>query len=152
MYVKVTNNSVEKYPYSIAELKIDNPNTSFPDVISSELLAEWNVFSVRTTHQPDHNFRTQNVKEISPQLIDGEWTQSWIVEDASESEINQRRLDAENNIRSERNQKLAETDWIVTKSLELNQLIPENYVSYRQALRDITQQETFPWHVDWPIL
>jgi len=152
MYVKVNNNSVEKYPYSIAELKIDNPQTSFPDVISSELLAEWNVFSVRTTHQPDHNFRTQNVKEINPQLIDGEWTQSWIVEDASESEINQRRLDAENNIRSERNQKLEETDWIVTKSLELNQSIPENYVSYRQALRDITQQETFPWHVDWPIL
>lgn len=49
-----------------------------------------------------------------------------------------------------RNQLLAETDWIVTKSLELGEAVPDEWKQYRQALRDIPTQPNFPDDIEWP--
>ena len=50
------------------------------------------------------------------------------------------------NLRNERDRLLSETDWMalsdVTMSTEMQ--------SYRQALRDITDQAGFPYSVTWP--
>jgi len=53
-------------------------------------------------------------------------------------------------VRSSRNTKLVETDWIVIKNLELNANIPGVWEVYRQALRDIPAQTGFPWAITWP--
>ena len=53
-------------------------------------------------------------------------------------------------VRSERDSLLASTDWIVTKSLEAGVAVPTEYSTYRQALRDITDQSGFPEDVVWP--
>jgi hypothetical protein len=55
------------------------------------------------------------------------------------------------NIRASRDQLLKDTDWIVTKSVETNTLVPVAWSTYRQALRDITRQDGFPWNVQWPV-
>ena len=52
MYVKVTNGVVEKYPYSIGDLRKDNSNTSFPANPSNEIQAEWGVYPVIDTPEP----------------------------------------------------------------------------------------------------
>lgn len=44
-------------------------------------------------------------------------------------------------LRAERNLKLSETDWVVTKYAERGQATPAEWVQYRQALRDITKQQ-----------
>ena len=49
-------------------------------------------------------------------------------------------------VRSQRNNLLAETDWM---ALSDNTLTPE-WAAYRQALRDITEQAGFPENVTWP--
>jgi len=49
-------------------------------------------------------------------------------------------------VREERDQKLAETDWW---ALSDNTMTVEQ-ASYRQALRDITDQAGFPHSVTWP--
>lgn len=51
-------------------------------------------------------------------------------------------------VRSERNTKLAETDWTQAKDIADN--ISSAWAPYRQALRDITSQAGFPWEVQWP--
>ena len=53
-------------------------------------------------------------------------------------------------LRKERTQKLAETDWVVTKYTELGQPIPSEWATYRQALRDITDTYTSQFDVVWP--
>ena len=53
-------------------------------------------------------------------------------------------------LRKERATKLAETDWVVTKYTELGQPIPSEWVTYRQALRDITDTYTSQFDVVWP--
>ena len=45
-------------------------------------------------------------------------------------------------LRVERNRKLAETDWEITKHKELGTNIPTALKTYRQALRDITNDYT----------
>lgn len=53
-------------------------------------------------------------------------------------------------VRASRDTKLAETDWIVIKNLELNANIPGVWEVYRQALRDVPTQAGFPWTITWP--
>lgn len=52
-------------------------------------------------------------------------------------------------VRSQRDKLLAECDWIVTKNTEAGQPIPEAWILYRQALRDITKQSD-PDELVWP--
>lgn len=53
-------------------------------------------------------------------------------------------------VRMKRNQLLSVSDW--TQSLDIPQTTRERYASYRQALRDVPQQEGFPQQVIWPDL
>ena len=53
-------------------------------------------------------------------------------------------------LRTERNKRLAETDWVVTMHKELGTNIPAAWKTYRQALRDITDDATSLDDVTWP--
>jgi len=49
-------------------------------------------------------------------------------------------------VRSERNQLLSETDWMANSDVTMS----DEWRTYRQALRDIPSQEGFPNTVTWP--
>ena len=53
-------------------------------------------------------------------------------------------------LREVRNTKLAESDWVVTMHKELGTNIPSAMKTYRQALRDITDDATSLDDVTWP--
>ena len=53
-------------------------------------------------------------------------------------------------VRMIRNAKLAETDWVVTMHKEKGTNIPAAWKTYRQALRDITDDATSLDDVSWP--
>ena len=53
-------------------------------------------------------------------------------------------------IRAKRNQLLAETDWTQLEDSQLDEEAQAAMRAYRQALRDIPQQEGFPLSVEWP--
>jgi hypothetical protein len=84
------------YPYSVAQLKQENPQTSFPAQISDALLAEYSMFPVERTSCPAVGF-DKNVTEGQPELVDGAWKQVWIVTDASAEEHLSRVLEARAN-------------------------------------------------------
>ena len=52
-------------------------------------------------------------------------------------------------VRAERNRKLAETDWMVLPDSPLKTKLSA-ILAYRQALRDLPQQKGFPEKVSWP--
>ena len=58
------------------------------------------------------------------------------------------RTDAEkaNEIRAERDSKLAETDWTASTDVTMT----AKMTAYRQALRDVPSQTGFPTEVNWP--
>ena len=55
-----------------------------------------------------------------------------------------------NMVRTERNRKLAECDWVVTMHKEKGTNIPAAWKTYRQALRDITEGFNNNTVIIWP--
>ena len=51
-------------------------------------------------------------------------------------------------VRSERNAKLAASDWTQVADVPVDKAA---WATYRQSLRDITKQTGFPWTVEWPV-
>jgi hypothetical protein len=86
MHALIVNGSVQRYPYSFAELVQANPGTSFPAVPTDETLAQWNVYPVTTTPAPAYNPVTQNCKQINPTLQSGKWVMVWQVTSATAAE------------------------------------------------------------------
>jgi len=148
MHVLVNNGNVENYPYTIGNLRRDNPNTSFPKKPSDALLEDFGMFRVAKVDRPAYD-HTKNIAEGTPVLADGVWTQVWNVTDATAEEIAERTEAQAENVRAERDRKLADTDWTglsdTTMSAEMT--------TYRQALRDITGHANFPYleDADWPV-
>lgn len=140
MFIRLTNGTPETY--TIGQLRRDNPQTSFPKDIPTETLASFNVYPVKRTPAPQIDSKT-HLHSQDVQSVDGGWVQIW---QTVELPLDQ----AEENIRSRRDGLLQETDWIVSKSYEAGEPVPDAWVSYRQALRDITAQEGFPYSVTWP--
>lgn len=85
MYLKLNNGLIEKYPYTIGELRKDNPQVSFPSQIPNETLVEYGVFPVEAVTMPTVGF-DKNVTEGSPQNFGGTWKQVWVVSNATYEE------------------------------------------------------------------
>lgn len=88
MYIKLNKGIIDKYPYSINQLKQDNPDTSFPAEISDERLADWDVYPVTPIDYPQVDYK-KNVEEGTPELVDGVWNQVLNVTDKPQSEIDE---------------------------------------------------------------
>lgn len=154
MFVKVANEQVEKFPYTVGDLKRDNPNTSFPKNIPDDMLLSYGVVRVKTETQPEVNEHTHKVvQDQLPVYINGGWIISWSVVERNEDEKLAYKNAEESKVRSKRNKLLAETDWVVVKYSETNSVVPAEWATYRQALRDITNHTNFPYlnADDWPV-
>ena len=136
-HLKITNGQPEIY--SIGQLRRDNPNTSFPKVPSDALLADWGVYPYTVQDRPDYDQFTQTVVRTGIEQVEGVWVQGWVVEDLSVE-------DAGRNIRSHRDNLLQQTDWMALSDVTMS----PDWASYRQALRDVTAQEGYPYSVIWP--
>lgn len=142
MHIKLTDGQPQ--PYSVEQLRQDNPQVSFPSTIPANTLAEYDVYEVVTTEQPTYNDNTHNV-EPSIELVDGVWTQIWVLVAHTAEDIERQWA----NIRSERDQRLSECDWTQLSDAPLTNVETADWGSYRQALRDITTQSN-PFNIQWP--
>jgi hypothetical protein len=147
MYVLAPNQTAEIFPYSIGALRRDNPNTSFPRNPSDAVLADWNVFPVVEQSPPEYNPANQNLNQLNPTLVDGQWLQTWQVTAASAEEIAERLQLKEAEVRQQRNELLSACDWTQLPDSPADH---EAWATYRQELRDVTAQAGFPWEVVWP--
>ena len=142
MRLKLTNGTPAKY--TLGQLRRDNPQTSFPKLIPDDMLASYDVYPYTRPIAPEYD-------SLTARLVDGVFEQDTVGNWSLPYVIEQQPLEqAERNIRSRRDGLLQETDWIVARAYERGEPVPANWVSYRQALRDITSQAGFPYSVEWP--
>ena len=147
MFAKITNGVVDKFPYTVGDLRRDNPNTSFPRQIPVETMASHGMVGVLQREAPAHSPLTHFVEYASvPVLEDGWWVLLPTVQEFSAEQIAERSATEASSVRSTRSMLLAETDWTALTDVTMS---PEMAV-YRQALRDITLQPGFPHDVSWP--
>ena len=83
MYIKIPG---AIYPYSVGELKKDNPGTCFPRTPSIEMLAEFGVYPVKAISQPEYDSLTHDCIEGQPAQVGAQWVQTWQVIPVSEEE------------------------------------------------------------------
>lgn len=139
MYAKTVNGLSVQYPYTIAQFRRDNPDTSFPEEISDTVLGTYGVYPVIELEAPSYDSKVQDIVPGTPVLNGDEWQVNYSISNKPEDE-------AESNVIVYRDCILAETDHLT---------LPENKLStematYRQALKDITSQAGFPFNVNWP--
>lgn len=145
-YVKLdTNGAVERYPYTLTDLRRSTPNTSFPLQIDDETAAAYNCFPVTPAEPPAYD-PAVNVERTAVRR-QGAWVEEWVSTPATPSEITARTEAKAADVRSERNDRLAECDWTVLPDAPVDSTA---WTQYRQELRDVTAQSGFPWAVTWP--
>ena len=153
MYAKIQNNKIDKFPYSETDLKKENPSTSFPinPLENTELREAFDVVEVQENPQPDFNVQTHKCIGKNPELKNGTYTQKWETKAKTSAETAQDDSNRWAEVRNQRNRKLQETDWQMTKALETGE-DASDLRNYRQKLRDIPQDQANPFSITWPEL
>lgn len=145
---------------TISQFKASYPNTSFPKQITNDILNSYGYDPVlngaaATVTAPYGVSTRDGVEEIN-----GQWFTRFVAgpiftdidggETAAEQEAAYRaRIDAEvaGLVRTERNKKLADTDWT---QLADSSADAAAWATYRTALRDLPTTDGFPHNTTWP--
>jgi len=149
MHAKITNGTVDTYPYNVGQLRRDNPNTSFPKQIPDDMLESYGIMPVIFEDAPSIDDRTQKAEQASsPSLVDGAWTIGWTTSSKTAEETQDWDDRAAASNRGQRDGLLAETDFYALSDVTMSDAM----TIYRQALRDITSHKNWPdlSESDWP--
>ena len=139
MYVKVNADGTTVFPYTASDFRSENPKTSFPSEIPEEILNSFGVYVVEVSAVPDFDTLTHELSWELSKKTSTRWLKQWVAKPLPEDEAARR-------VRGLRTKILAETDWSALSDVTMS----DEMRSYRQALRDITEQEGFPHSVSWP--
>jgi hypothetical protein len=137
-YVKVIDGKPSIY--SLGQLRLENPQISFPDEIPDGTLADYGVFPYTRPDIPIFDWYTEQVEDGEfKQDGDRKWVQPYVVTLLP-------RDTAELNVRMSRNKLLSSTDWMALSDVTMS----AEWATYRQSLRDVTGQTGFPYGIVWP--
>jgi len=96
---------------------------------------------------PDEKFVGSTFTIRENEVAETKQWRKYTVEEKQEIEVQKAKQ-----TRSERNQKLKDSDWTQVLDAPLNEQGKNSWTVYRQALRDVPSQQGFPWNVTWPTL
>ena len=100
-------------------------------------------FSMRSgVEQVDGKWYTKHV--LGPVFVDNEEATAAEQEAAYKA---QKDAEQAKSVREQRTQKLKDCDWTQVLDAPVDK---DAWAAYRQALRDISAQEGFPWTINWP--
>jgi hypothetical protein len=86
MYAKIENGQIKQYPYTNADIRKDNPRTSFCFPLDEETMNVFNIVSVSSTEPPLITYR-QYLSEGTPEKQDDDWKQVWVINTFPAKEI-----------------------------------------------------------------
>jgi len=143
-YARIENGQVAEHPLYEGDIRLRYPNVSFAvDFVPPE---EYVVVHPSDYPEVDH---TKNVTEGQPVKSGSNWVQNWVVSNASAEEIAERITAQWRTVRSLRGMKLSKSDWTQLPDAPLTTAQKADWATYRQALRDITNQAD-PFNITWP--
>lgn len=88
MYAKIQNSNVIQYPYTVQDLRSDNPQTSFPSSHTDAMLASFDVFPVVSTGaQYDQATQVATQEGCEYNADKQRWETSWTVRDKTAEEL-----------------------------------------------------------------
>lgn len=125
------------------------PNTSIPQPPSANDLNVLGVDPILEGPQPDLT-RFQSSVRQGPTEINGQWFWTYTAVDWSPEAIAAATEAQWNAVRDDRNKRLLDSDWTQLVDAPLTEEQKSAWQTYRQALRDVTQQSD-PFNIVWPV-
>lgn len=166
MQIRIRETGAVMYEAELRSYLKANGGPSY-DTLTEEVMEALGVDPVFEGPQATGGTVYQYSQPAGVEQIDGKWYTKYVlgpiftdttaedgtVTTAAENEAAykaQKDADQAKAVRAIRDQKLAATDWVVIKAMETGTSVPADIAATRQALRDITAQDGFPWNVTWP--
>jgi len=135
---KIENNTIVEYGEHFRLF----PNVSFPNkTVPDEWLTENNCLKLSSTKEFDS--ATQSLVAVEPYLENGIAYAVKVV-DKTDAQITYDNKLKEDTVRKQRDRLLAESDWTQMPDSPLTTEKKAEWATYRQALRDITDDADFP--------
>lgn len=108
MYARIQNGAISRYPYTLADLKRDNPQISFPMSPSDAALVDFGVVRVYFSTQPSFNEETHALEEAAPVYVadNSRWEQVWGIRPLTVDEAAQKQQQIQNEIVTATQQRL----------------------------------------------
>jgi hypothetical protein len=143
------------------------PNTSMPRPLTEAIINSFGGDVVFEGPQATGGTVYQYSQGAGVEQINGKWYTKYVLgpiftdrsatetepaQAAAEQEAAYKAMkDAEQaaSVRTQRGEKLKETDWTQVADAPVDKAA---WATYRQALRDVTAQDGFPWSVEWPTI
>jgi hypothetical protein len=143
------------------------PNTSMPRPLTEAIINSFGGDVVFEGPQATGGTVYQYSQGAGVEQINGKWYTKYVLgpvftdrpatdtepaQTAAEQEAAYKAMkDAEQaaSVRTQRGEKLKETDWTQVADAPVDKAA---WATYRQALRDVTAQDGFPWSVEWPTI
>ena len=122
-----------------SEIRSDFPDVSMPSVLNDAVLVQLGIEAVQTVTPPTGYV----VYELLPVLVNKTWIQQWDTKPPTDEETTAKEIE----VRADRNRRLLVCDWTQVSDAPVDQT---EWQTYRQLLRDVTNQPEFPWVVEWP--
>jgi len=145
-YVQAQGDTFIRHIFDVEPTQWDADNYCYARRLTEEQVVHFGVHKKQIVTPPYHDAATQHLEEGPALLIDGVWTQNYIVTDLSADESAAKVGAQWTVIRAERNKLLAESDWTQLPDAPVDAAA---WATYRQALRDITT-EANPFAIVWP--
>lgn len=151
MLIQLDNGVPFGHPVDEGNFRMLFKNTSFPDVLTPEIVEPYGFGIFEYTTQPQPKRFTKVVETTPEKAQNGIFYQSWKIVSLTDSEKNAITEEQKALVRAERNMKLFMSDWTQnTNDCPLTAEATENWRLYRVKLREITNQKGFPWDIIWP--
>jgi hypothetical protein len=117
--------------------------------------AQFRVVELHEVDATEIDPMTQTVTRDGGEFVEGQWKYKWRVDELTPEQVAENVAEKEGKAvataKAKRNNLLSDSDWVVIKLLEVGAPAPAEWATYRQALRDIPQQEGFPVTITWPV-
>ena len=145
-YVQANGDTFIRHIHDVEPTHWAEDNFCFARRLTPEQVEHFGVHQLKLVTPPYYDSATQTREHGPALLIDGVWTQNYIVTDL-DADASAAKVGAQwNVIRAERNKLLVASDWTQLPDAPVDAAA---WATYRQALRDITTQAN-PFAIVWP--
>ena len=151
LVIEVVDGQPINHPLTYSNFLLLYPECPRQDIPSNDILEQYGYQTFIRTSAPilgtfDHPYTS------GPYVFEnGTWVDSWIPVPFSPEEV-QARIDKEwKTFRIKRNFYLTRSDWVFVVDSPVADEEKQQWITYRQVLRDLPLSVTDPFNINWPI-
>jgi len=145
-YVQAQGDTFIRHIHDVEPTRWDEDNFCRVVKLTPEQVVQFGIHQLKLVTPPYFDSATQKREHGPALLIDGVWTQNYIVTDLDGGEAAAKVDEQWAIVRGERNAKIVASDWTQVLDAPVDAAA---WAEYRQALRDITEQAD-PFAIMWP--